>query len=314
MGAREDFETVTRVIQAFAGQRTWCQAELARHIGIEARRLRKVLINLQSFGMPLEREDEHPHVYWSVPVHWFPGGVIFDIADWPVLVHAVLRIADPKRREKLIGRLLAGKHVLSSTATGVERLNQAVAATPIGTEEHEKLLVVERSLLEEVPLSIYYYSAGKGQLGWRIISPQMLFTQPHGRICAYCHTNSALRWFRVDNIQRVHLEPEKKRQNVDAEQIQEFVSSSVDGYNDGSDEELAFRVRSPESGWVKRNLLAGMSVDKEAEGESIRIVARGASLIVARYIVGLGGAGVAESQHLKALVRQLAESAVEANQ
>jgi hypothetical protein len=39
-----------------------------------------------------------------------------------------------------------------------------------------------------------------------------------------------------------------------------------------------------------------------------------AALVVARYVVGLGGTAMAEGDRLKALVRQLAEAAVEANQ
>lgn len=314
MGVRDNYESITRVVQAFAGQRTWQQAELARHIGVQPRSLRQLLISLSDSGMPLEKEEEHPHVYWSVPAHWFPGGVIFDIEDWQVLVHAVLRISDTKRRAKLLGRLLAGRQARESTAIRVEKLNKAVAATPFTAQEYEIQLLIEQSILEETPLSIHYYSASKGQLTWRTISPQKLITEPHGRIAAYCHVNNALRWFRIDNIQRAQLERDQLRKEASAMELDSFLSSSVDGYRDGTDEDLAFRVRRPESTWVRGNLLPGMTTDMDARGDGIRIVARGAALVVARYVVGLGGAAVAEGDALKALVRQLAEAAGDANQ
>jgi predicted DNA-binding transcriptional regulator YafY len=313
MGSRDNYETVTRVIQAFAGCRTWKQAELAKHVGIQARALRRLLLSLRESGMPLDKDEEHPHVYWSVPPHWFPGGVIFVIEDWQVLVHAVLRIADPKRRQKLLGRLLAGRRALIPAASGVERLNQAVAAAPLTAEEHEMLLLVEQSLLEQVPLSIQYYSASRGELARRVISPQKLITEPHGRIAAFCHINKQLRWFRLDNIQRGHLERGQPRQEAQPEELDAFLASSVDGFRDGSEEKLAFRVRSPESSWVKGNLLPGMSIDQDAGGEGLRVVARGGMLVVARYIAGLGGLAVAEGEALKSLVRQLAEAAARAN-
>ena len=278
------------------------------------RALKGLLTSLQESGMPLEKDSEHPHVYWSVPPYWFPGGVIFDVDDWQVLVHAVLRIADNKRRAKLLERLLTGRRTVVSALRSVERLEHAVVATPLSSEEHEKVLLIEQSLIEGVPLSIRYYSMSSGRLGWRVISPQKIITEPHGRIAAFCHEHRELRWFRVDNIQCCRLEREEVRQSVPEAELQAFLDSSVDGYHDGSDQELAFHVRNPESGWVRSNLLAGMTIDREAGGDSIRIVARGAALIVARYIVGMGGAAKAESEQLKGLVRQLAKGSAEANE
>lgn len=313
MGARDNYETVTRVIQAFAGNHTWKQAELARHVGVQPRALRTLLYSLAESGMPLEQQQEHPHVYWSVPGHWFPGGVVFDMDDWQVLIHAVLRIADPDRRKKLLSRLLAGRHVGIALAAGAERLHQAVAAAPATAEEHETLLLIEQSILNQVALSVHYYSSSRGQLAWRVISPQKVITEPHGRIVAYCHSNDALRWFRIDNIQRAKLETSVPRKEAPPEEVDAFIASSVDGFRDGTVQELAFRVRSPESVWVRRNLLPGMTIDTESHETGLRVVARGAELVVARFIVGLGGAGVAEGPNLRALVRELAEAAAKAN-
>ncbi len=312
MGTRDNYETITRVIQAFAGSRTWKQADLARHVGVQTPALRRILNSLQLASMPLDKQDEHPHVFWSVPRHWFPGGVVFDADDWPVLVHAVLRIAHEQRRDKLLRRLLAGRRSPGLGENGLERLNQAIAATPFTDEEHEKVLLIEQSILEQVPVSMHYYS-NKGQLGWRVISPQKLITEPHGRVVGFCHTNNELKWFRIDNIQRARLDRAQARKEADPEAVDAFLNSSVDGYHDGTDDVLAFRVRAPESSWVRGNLLAGMSIDPESPTGELRIVTRGAALVVARYVAGLGGAAAAEGEQLRALVRQLAAEAIEAN-
>jgi len=54
--------------------------------------------------------------------------------DWQVLEHAVLRIADPMRQQKLLTRLLSGRHSVALAAT-VERLKLAVTAAPLSSEE-----------------------------------------------------------------------------------------------------------------------------------------------------------------------------------
>lgn len=309
MGARDRYETITRVIQAFSVQRTWTQAALAREVGVGTPALRRIILNLEAAGMRLEREDEHPHVYWSVPKGWFPGGVVFDLDDWDVLVHAVLGISDQSRRQKLLGRLLSGRDSGPAMRDGLERLHQAVTATPLKPEESESVLMIERAILKAVPLAIHYYSASRGALGWRVVSPQKLFTE-RLRLAAHCHSNGVLRWFRVDNIQRVRLAPEEQWVEVEPAALDAFLASSVDGFRDGTKQDLVFRVEPPDSHWVRRNLLPGMEAE-EAPGGVLRVTARGAAPVVARFIVGLGGSAVAEGEDLRALVREVAQRTLE---
>lgn len=261
--------------------------------------------------MPLEKEEEHPHVYWSVPKHWFPGGVVFDLEDWDVLVHAVLRIPDEGRRQKLLGRLVSGRGPGAEVRKGLKRLHEAVEATPLRPEESDIVLTIERAAFEGVPLAIYYYSASRGALAWRMVSPQKVFPE-RLRLAAHCHSNGVLRWFRVDNIQRARLAPEEPWVKVDQETLTAFLETSVDGYSDGTEHELVFRVQPPASHWVRRNLLPGMQAEEMAGGE-LRVTARGAAPVVARFIAGLGGSAVAESQGLRALVRDVAEGTLEAH-
>lgn len=311
MGARDNYETITRVIQAFSAQGTWSQAELARKVGVGTPALKRVLANLEAAGMPLVKDEDHPHVYWSVPKHWFPGGVLFDLDDWDVLVHAVLGIADERRRQKLLGRLLAGRGPAPKVREGLERLHGAVAATPLLPEESEAILLIERSTFEAVPLSMHYYSASSGTLAWRTVSPQRVMPD-RLRLVAHCHAHNVLRWFRIDNIQRARLAPDETWVAVSHEEVEAFIASSVDGFHDGTEQELVFRVRAPESHWVRRNLLPGMQAE-ELAGGALRVTARGAAPIVARFIAGLGGSAVAEGEGLRALVRDVAEGTLGAH-
>lgn len=312
MGARDSFESVTKVMQAFAGLRTWRQADLARRVGLEPRALRKLLLSLWSSGMPLEKEEEHPHVYWSVPQHWYPGGVFFDLEDWDVLVDAVLRISDKPKRSKLLSRLLTGRRIVGASEGGVERLQQVVVGVPMAQHEQEAALLVQKSVLEGAGLGIHYYSVSRGQLGWRTVSAQRLLVEPHARLVAFCHKNQCLRWFRLDNIQKAQVESGQSRVDVADSEVDAFIAASPDGYNDGRSDDFAFIVRPPASAWVRGNLLPGMQAT-DAPDQAIRVVTRGGAIVVARFIAGLGGDAIAEGAQLRALVHQLAQGAAEAH-
>jgi predicted transcriptional regulator len=67
MGRRSRTETVVEVVLAFHAQGTWSQAALARHVGLTTPSLRKLLTEMATSGLTLEREEDPPHVYWSVP-------------------------------------------------------------------------------------------------------------------------------------------------------------------------------------------------------------------------------------------------------
>src|SRR5690606_14164144 len=134
MGTRSSYSTIARVIHAFTEHDTWTQSALATHVGVQSRTLRTLLVDLQESGMPLHRDEDHPHVYWTVPRGWFPGGVVFEQKDWPVLVDAIARVPDAARRNPLLRRLLAGNPAGGEEA--LERLSRAIAATSMDPEQH----------------------------------------------------------------------------------------------------------------------------------------------------------------------------------
>lgn len=314
MGTRSAYETIARVVQAFTDARTWKQADLARRVDITSERAGKVMHELELAGMPLERDEEPPYVYWSVPPHWFPGGVVFAEEDWPVLVHALARISDEPRKKRLLGRLLKGRLGQGFDVGAVERLASAVEATPLSQQEQALVLLIESALMQVKPIRIKYFSSSSGAFDWRYITPVKVQTEPRARIAAVCHRSRTLKWFRVDNVERSELATTEPAAAIDPSAVELFVKTSVDGFNDGSEETYSFIVRLPEGHWVKRNLLSGMRVDEQFYSEQVfRVVARGAGLVVARFVCGLGGIATAEGETLKAAVRQLATETLASN-
>lgn len=311
MGTKSNFETLTRVVQAFADEDTWKQADLARHVDVEPRRLRQVLNELSAAGMPLTRDEEPPHVLWTVPKGWFPGGVVFEQKDWFVLVDAVTRVPDRSRRAALLKRLVAGQR--GNPTENLERLSRAVTATNVDAEQHEIFLAFEEAVYQRSAVEMKYYSTKGGELAWRFLTPHRLIVHPHVRIVAHCHRHQELRWFRLSNVQRATITDKVEYVDVPAEDVDRFVQASVDGYFDGGDKEYAFVVRKPAAMWVKDNLLSGMRVDPDSKPDELRVVTKGAPLVVARFIAGLGGAARAEGEDLRGLVRELAKESLEAH-
>src|SRR5690606_543986 len=132
-----------------------------------------------------------------------------------------------------------------------------------------------------------YYSNLSKELSWRVVTPQRLIEHPRARVVGYCHRHKALRWFRLSNAQRAQLTAKEAYVECAPEAVDTFVHNSVDGYHDGTDEELSFVVRKPEAHWVRDNLLPGMQIDQaESPPDGIRVLTRGAALVVARFIAG----------------------------
>ena len=102
MGQRSRTETVAAVMAAFLTRRTWPQAELARAVGVRPETIRKLLEELSASGVPLESEKEHPHVYWSMPKTWYPGGILFKQDDVPELLRQLRHLPRGKSRDRLL--------------------------------------------------------------------------------------------------------------------------------------------------------------------------------------------------------------------
>jgi len=306
MGQRSRTETVAAVMAAFFAHRSWSQAELAREVGVRTEALRKLLQELQANGVHLESEKEHPHVYWSVPKTWFPGGVLFKQDDVAELLRQLRRLPRSKARDRVLAVIVDQLPPRDRPMAAV-----AVVSRPTSEQEEQYVPVVEDSAAKRVALSMRYLTATRGTMSDRHASVHVVDIGPPARFIATCHRNGDLRWFRVDGVIRARLDDREPYKECAASALAAFRAASIDGYKGaGAPIPCSFFVREPESRWVANNLLEGMSVESLSDG--IRVsVETSAVLRVARFVVGLGAAARPESSALASAVAELAQGALE---
>jgi predicted DNA-binding transcriptional regulator YafY len=303
VGQRSSTETLAGIYQSFLAHRTWKQKDLAKELSIGVEPLRRMLFELQEKGMPLDREEDHPHVYWSVPPNWFPGSVLFKREEIPELLRQLRRVPQGPGRKRLLDIIL-------DRLPGVDPPGSSVVAPHASPEEEQYLAVVEDSASSNVALSFRYYTATRGDVSDRHASVHRVLVGPPSRFIATCHRSNTLKTFRVDGIMRARLddqEPYRKAADVD---IDAYMKGSLDGYHGGGAAlPFAFLVRDPEARWVKNNLLDGMKPEPTADG--IRITIQTTALArLARFVVALGGAAKAETPALAQAVAELANGAL----
>jgi predicted DNA-binding transcriptional regulator YafY len=316
MGQRSPTETLAGIYQAFLAKRTWTQAALARELEISADRISRILRDLHSQGMPLERQEEHPHVYWSVPKRWFPGSVLFKQEEIPELLRQLRRIPHGQGRARLLSLVV---EQLPAASREQERVRTAAPSPIVVTREasptEERYApLVEDSAEKKVALHMRYLTAGRVDEGTRHASVHAVLVGPPARFVATCHRDGKLKTFRVDGILDAHLDPREAYRAADDATVQAYIGASVDGFHDeGPVQPLSFLVREPEARWVKRNLVDGMQLETTREGIRVR-VRTAAVRQVARFVVGLGAAARPESPELAREVEELARGALQALQ
>jgi predicted DNA-binding transcriptional regulator YafY len=303
MGQRTSTETIIAIVQALLAQRTWRQADLARKAGVQVPALRKRLNELSSLGIPLTRDDDPPHVYWSVPQSWFPGGVLLAERDAQTFVRLLARLPKSLTRDRLLSTLL------TSRPRGATSPPPIVTPT-VSPLEETHLVTIEDAAGQARTLHMRYFSASRGSVDWRRVSVQRVLATPPARFLAVCHRSGTLKWFRLDNVLEAALDASEPFRSADADQIEEVLRTSLEGYRDaGAPVTATFFVRDPEARWVRSNLPAPMTVEPVSGG--MRVSAEtGALLPLARFVVGLGGAARAETPDLRALVLDLARGAL----
>jgi predicted DNA-binding transcriptional regulator YafY len=305
MGQRSRTETVAAVLAAFLARRTWPQAELARVVGVRPETIRKLLEELLASGVPLESEKEHPHVYWSMPKTWYPGGVLFKQDDVPELLRQLRHLPRSKSRDRLLA-IVADQLPMRATP----------AMPPVvlhATSEHEEQYVpiVEDAAGRKVPLFMRYLTVSRGKVSERHASVHLVDLGPPARFIATCHRNGDLRWFRVDGIVHARLDDREPFRGTAADLVAPFRAASLDGYKgEGDAVECSFFVREPESSWVANNLLEGMRAETLHDGIRVSIETS-AVLRLARFVVGFGGAARPENAALAEAVVELAQGALD---
>jgi predicted DNA-binding transcriptional regulator YafY len=302
VGTRSSTETIVAILKALLDRRTWKQADLARHVGIAPAALHKRLLELQANGIPLESEREHPHVYWSVPKHWYPGGVFFKGELVEQIFRQLSRLPKSKARNQLLDNLLKF----------TPNASPATALVPPGETPREELHLptIEDAAGQGIALRFCYFSASRGSEGMRHASVHRVVLGPRARFVATCHRSGGLKWFRIDNVSDSKLDPSEPFHRVEADAIDRFLSESLDGFHTGGPPvRHAFFVREPEARWAARNLLDDMQATEVTGG--IHVAVQTAALgRLARYVVGLGDAAKPLTLELQTAVRSLAEGAL----
>jgi len=268
--------------------------------------VRKKLIELQSAGMPLERSDEPPQVYWSVPRKWLPSAVQLDPAEVGELLRLLARLPNSATRNRIVERVVQGRLRTSVRPSAV---------VPPAQDEHEEqwLSFVEDAARRGEVLAFRYYTATRGAMESREASPHAVLVGPPARFIATCHRSGTLKWFRVDRMHGARLTGAGAARKVEAAALAEALRTSVNGFRDGtSATEARFFVSDPDARWVAGNLPAPLAAEHAAGG--IRVTGATAALVqVARFVVGLGASARAESPELRALCAEMARGSLKAN-
>ena len=297
--------TITQILLAFNRENTWTQAALAETCGIEVRALKTRLNELAEAGVPLERQEEAPHVYWSVPRRWRAGHVLLSSEDLLLFSRLCRRLPRSQLRARALAVVADGLHGRPSVSESEE-----FALDP---PEDAHLVVVEDALERKQALRIEYFSAARGAREWRIVSVHHIAKGAPSRFLATCHRDGALKWFRVDRIFRAHVPDDEPVRTALLEDVERVVVTSIDGFQgDGSTTAVSLFVREPESRWVARNRPKPLTLEDLPNGIRLRGDV-GSVKQLARWVVSLGSAARAETPELVEAVRALAEGALGVN-
>lgn len=305
VGQRSSTETAIALIQAFLEQRVWKQADLARRLEMTTPAVRRRLDEMTEAGFPLEREEEHPHVYWSVPKGWFPGGLLVKREEVPELLRLLGRLPRTKARDALL------QTILERIPQQAQSQIAPVVAPTVSPREDEHLTTIEDSARAKQALRFRYYTASRGIEGVRHASVHAVFPAPPARFVATCHRSNQLRWFRVENVSDASLDSNEPYRPASSEHVGAFLAESLDGYREEvPSTQISFFVREPESRWVVRNLPTGMKAEHDPKG-GIHVTAQtSALLLAARYVVQLGEAARPETPALAEKVVEIAAGAL----
>jgi predicted DNA-binding transcriptional regulator YafY len=301
VGQRSNTETIVAILKAFLDTRTWKQADLARHIGVQPATIHKRLVELRAAGIPLQDEKEHPHVFWSVPKSWYPGGVLFTGDQVTQIFRQLSRIPRSKARNQLLESIL---QYLPARDTA------AIVPAETTAREEQHMPVIEDSATQKVALQFRYLTVTRGKEAMRHASVHRILVGPPGRFVATCHRTGELKWFRIENVSDAKLDPHEPFRVADSKTVDAHLRASLDGFHEGGlPTKQAFFVSDPDAAWVARNLFDAMEFEEVPGG--IRVtVETSAPKRLARFVVGLGAAAKPLSAELEREVAALAHGAL----
>lgn len=309
MGQKSATALLFGIIAAFLDDRTWKQAALARRLGTTPSTISKKMGELMAGGFRVERSEDHPHVYWSVPRNWFPGALPFKAEEVPDLIRLLHRTPPSALRKRVLDIVTSRLANVGEPPEGMD--DSGVKPPPVGEAEERVVGVLEDALRVKVPVKMRYFTASRRDVGERHASVHRLDLGPRAQFVATCHKAGELRRFRVANVLDIRLDRAEKHRSVEPEALARFDEDTVSGYRqDGPAVRCAFVVRDREAAWVKRNLPDGR-FEEEYAAEGTRFVIDTAAVhMVARFVVSLGEAARCETPELAAAVEALARGAL----
>lgn len=305
MGQRSATETLFGIVAAFVEQPTWTQADLARRLETKTETIRKRLGDLQAGGFKLEKEDDHPHVYWSVPKNWFPGVLPFKAEEVPDLLRLLGRMRPSALRDRVLG-------IVVSRLSNVGHPVPDVEVSRRGDEDDERFLsIVEDACAKKAAVRMHYYSASRGHMTRRHASVHAIEHGAHPQFIGSCHMTGELRRFRVSNVQDARIDLGEPFRARAAAEVARFRTESFGGFrHPGPVVACAFVVGDRDAAWVAKNLPDDRIASQPVAGGMRFSIETTAVQQLARFVVGLGAAGRAETPELAAEVRVLAEGAL----
>jgi predicted DNA-binding transcriptional regulator YafY len=309
VGQRSNTETLAAILKAFLDARTWKQADLARRVGVQASTIRKHLEELRISGIPLHSEKDHPHVYWSVPRHWFPGGIVFTGAQITELFRQLSRLPKSTARSQLLESLLEFLPPTASTGARSSGNSKVVAGAATAREE-QFLSVIEDAAHDRVSLRFRYFTATRGSEATRHASVHCVIPSPPARFVATCHRTGDLKWFRIENVSEAKLDGREPFRAAAEDAVDAHLRGSLDGFHQGGKPERhLFFVSDPDARWVARNLMDDMRCEEVPGGIRVTLETTAVQRL-ARFVVGLGGSAKPLTPALTSEVALLANGAL----
>jgi predicted DNA-binding transcriptional regulator YafY len=300
LGQKSRSEAVAHVLLALLRHRSVKQAELAREIGTSPRVVRQCITDLQLANMPIEREDDHPHVYYSVPKGWLPHGAVLPVEDVEAILRVLARVPSEQARRDSIAACLGTERTWFKATLALQ--------DSLLPRELETLEDLEDSVYARTTAKITYHSPERGNMETRHISVQRIaYHERPLRLLAVCHRTKNLKWFRLDRVQGVDLDRQEPFLAAETHAIDDVVANTLLGFHhSGEPVDCVFVVDAPVHRWFVP-LLGSRSTTTPC-GQAVRVTVRTAAVeVLARELVGLGAAVHVETPELGAAVRALAE-------
>jgi len=261
VGSKSKTETPLRLLAALLEKRTWTQAELARHVDVQPQTVKRCLEELLEAGVPLEREEETPQVYWSVPQSWLPEGVHLPRGHFVDLLRRLARGASPGEHDPLLKHLVDAAPSLRGMVARIQDSHVADNA-PLSSA----LMAQLEDAWDSHAVILSYRKTDGGEVEPRHCSPAR-FVDRYQHLLARCHKSGRARRFRLDRILGVTRAVGVDYKPLSEAEVHDELAGSVDGFRaPGPLVSVRFRLVGEGSGWMRDTLPEDLVYEPIASG------------------------------------------------